>query len=124
MASDERRSCHPVVKVPADLALKAERATPLAMFVNEAVCNSIKHEFNDRLSAAIDVLVSEVEWRLSLVARDDGSGRPASAAQRRHSVAGEGTAGATRVSGLNPRRIRCGCRRKAEGGRRKVAGGR
>lgn len=59
---------------PPDLTLASEQAGPLGMLVNEAICNSYKHAFDDR-GGRIQVTLRRLEpGRLRLEVADDGKG--------------------------------------------------
>jgi two-component sensor histidine kinase len=63
-----------VAVAPPDLTLAAEQTGPLSMLVNEAVCNSYKHAF-DQHSGRIQVSLRRVApGRLRLEVADDGKG--------------------------------------------------
>jgi PAS domain S-box-containing protein len=76
-----------VAVAPPDLTLPSDRAGPLGMLVNEAVCNSYKHAF-DGQSGRIQVSLRRLEpGRLRLEVADDGRGwRPAKPGHGSHGL--------------------------------------
>jgi two-component sensor histidine kinase len=63
-----------------NIVLDVSTAIPLALILNEVVTNSYKHAFKDVKEGKIEVTLTEVENKIKLVVKDNGSGFDSEAA--------------------------------------------
>jgi two-component sensor histidine kinase len=65
-----------IVDVEESLSVSMQQSTPLGMFINEAVTNSLKYAYDDRRKGTVVVSGAQIDDKIEMSIRDWGKGLP------------------------------------------------